>query len=273
MELREYLKIVLRSWWVIIPIVMGALSLSLLFSYTRTPVFESQSTHIIAFTDSSGLVDQADRYYILDLLVGRQQLAVNFCQTIISDNNYFDALRALNIDESMWEPVLDASGNEIAKPQLDLGKYDISCNVLPESSVLLLIVRGTSPQLVKELNNGLAVVGRGKVESIYNNMLTIEVLTSPSVDEGEPISPNHTQNAALGLGLGVVVGLTAALMMDYFRSPLEKMGDASIRDPFTNAYNERYFTKRLAEEVERSHQRNRPISVGLLELKPNEDYS
>lgn len=260
MELREYLRVILRSWWLIIPLTLTALTLTLVFSYTRTPVFEAQSKYVIGFSNESALVDTADRYYILDLLAGRQQIGVNFCSAMTSGDIFGQALNEIGISDEM-----------IAAEQFDPSKYSMNCNVLPESSVLLLITQGPAPLVVERLNLALGDIGTAAAEQIYNGMLTLQTLDSVYLEE-EPISPNHTQNAVLGLALGIVVSLTASLLLEYFRSPLEKIEQASIRDPLTGAYNNRYFEKRLDEEVERSAQRNRPLSVAMLAIKTNEDF-
>lgn len=261
MELRQYLQVVLRAWWIIIPLTLASLTLSLVFSYTRIPTFEATSQYVIAFGGSAASIDRADQYYIIETLVGRQQIPVTACSAITSGDNFGAALAQLGITEQM---VID----EVFDPS----KYNVSCNVLPESSVLLLIVQGPSPRVVEGLNATLGLLGTSSVEGIYNGLITLEIIDRPYL-EPEPVAPDHTQNAVLGTALGIVLSLTLALLQDYFRSPLEKMEGAAIRDPLTNAYNERYFNKRLEEEVERSRQRNRPLSVGLLELKTNEDYS
>lgn len=260
MELRAYVKILLGSIWIIIPMTMLSLTATLLFSYTQQPIYEATSSYIIAFSGTGAEIDQADRYYILDLLVGRQQIGVNFCSAITAGDNVSAALEAIGVTEDL---ILDGT--------VDIDKYAWNCNVLPESSVLLLIVQGPSQEIVLRLNETLGKFGTERAQKIYNSMLTLEVLDSPYLEE-EAISPNHIQNAVLGVALGIGVSLTIALLLDYLRSPAEKMEAASIRDPLTNAYNDRYFQKRLVEEVERSKQRNRPISVALLQLQTNEDF-
>lgn len=260
MELRAYVKILLGSLWIIVPMTMLALTVTLLYSYTQQPIYEATSSYIIAFSGGGQEIDQADRYYILEALVGRQQIGVNFCSAITAGDNVNLALKAIGITDAMIEEEI-----------VDIGKYTWACNVLPESSVLLLIVTGPSQEVVLRLNETLGQFGSERALSLYNNMLALEILDSPYLEE-EPISPNHIQNAVLGVALGIGVSLTIALLMDYFKSPLEKMEAASIREPLTNAYNTRYFIKRMQEEVERSKQRNRPIAVALLELQPNEDY-
>jgi GGDEF domain-containing protein len=42
-------------------------------------------------------------------------------------------------------------------------------------------------------------------------------------------------------------------MLEYLRSPVERLEMASIRHPKLGIYNERYFQLRLIEEINRAH--------------------
>jgi diguanylate cyclase (GGDEF)-like protein len=260
MVLREYFRILIQSLWLIIPMTMATLTGTLYFSFSQQPVYEASASYLIVFGETTSL-DTVDRYYTLESFVGRRQLAVNFCSVIASGDNFGEALNAIGITNEMIE-------NE----EVDIAKWTWNCAVLPESSVLLVSIRGTSYQGVLDLVRVMGDNGRRDVETYYDGLMTFELIEAPFADE-EPVSPNHIQNAVLGMAVGIVVSLTTSLLLYYFRSPAEKMENSAIRDPLTNAYNDRYFQKRLVEEVERSRTRNRPISVALLELNVNEDFS
>lgn len=260
MELREYIRIIFKSIWLIIPLTLLALSGTMWFSYSRQPIYEAQSTYLIAFGQSTGGVDQTDRYYILDGIVGRQQIAVNFCSIITSGDNITAAWEGIGVTQQM-----------IADGVIDIAKYTVNCTVLPESSVLLVITQGPSLELIQRFNSKVGELGKLRAEGAYNQLLTLSTVDA-TFTLPDPVSPNHIQNAALGIVLGILVSVTVALLTEYFRSPSEKLKDLAIRDPLTNAYNMNYFGKRLEEERERARQRNRPLSVGLIEIRPNEDF-
>ncbi len=260
MVLREYFKILIQSLWLIIPMTMASLTATLYFSFNQQPVYEATASYVIVFGNTTGM-DTTDRYYTLESFVGRRQLAVNFCSIIASGDNFGASLEIIGITPEM-----------IASEQIDLRKWSWNCAVLPESSVLLVSIQGTTRDGVLDLIKVMGERGKSAVESYYDGLMTFEVIEAPYSDP-EPVSPNHIQNAVLGVAVGIVVSLTASLLLYYFRSPAEKMENSAIRDPLTNAYNDRYFQKRLVEEVERSKTRNRPISVALLELQVNEDFA
>lgn len=260
MVLREYFKILIQSLWLIIPMTMASLTATLYFSFSQQPVYEATASYVIVFGDATGL-ETTDRFYTLESFVGRRQLAINFCSIIASGDNFGASLEQIGVTPEM-----------IASEQIKISKWTWNCAVLPESTVLLVSVQGTSRQGVLDLVQVMGDNGRRSVEQFYDGLMSFEMIEQPYAEE-EPVSPNHIQNAVLGMAVGIVVSLTASLLLYYFRNPAEKMENSAIRDPLTNAYNDRYFQKRLEEEVERSRTRNRPISVALLELHVNEDFA
>jgi diguanylate cyclase (GGDEF)-like protein len=62
-------------------------------------------------------------------------------------------------------------------------------------------------------------------------------------------------------------------MIEYLQSPLQRLEAQSIRHPLFGIYNERYFRQRFEQELNRAQARNRPISLALLNLIPNEDFA
>jgi diguanylate cyclase (GGDEF)-like protein len=125
--------------------------------------------------------------------------------------------------------------------------------------------------LVKRLNEAIGVAGVSRTNSLYS-FYPLEPLDPVALAEDQ-VSPKHSQNAILGGALGLAVGITLALMVEYLRSPLERLEAMSIRHPQMGVYNERYFKQRLEEETNRAHARLRPISVALVRLHPNEDFA
>jgi diguanylate cyclase (GGDEF)-like protein len=252
MELREYAGIFLRYWWLIIAIPLFALTATLISSYAETPIYESNSTYVTRLNTGQA---PDDAVYSLDILMGRERLFVTYCD-VMSSKIVFDRAAQL-------------AGVGAADPSI-LEPYRISCNPLPTSNVLLLTVKGPAPTLVARLNQAIGLAGMEMVNNLYN-IFPIQPL-DPVALNPDPISPNHTFNAVLGLSLGVIVALTTALLLYYLRSPQENIEALSIRDVRFNLYNKRYFQNRMREEIDRSRAHSRPISVASLRLIPNEDF-
>ncbi len=252
MELREYVRILLKSWWVIISLALVSLTGALLFSYTRTPIYESTSSYIVRLDASDSSVSTT--IYGLDTLARQQRIFSTYCQVLTSQTIRAEAYGIMNVDP--------------AAAHLD--DYGISCNVLPDTNVLKLTVQGASPAVAGRLNEAIGIVGIPHTRGLYN-FFPLEKLDSVSVGD-TPIFPNPTQNGILGAALGIIMGIALAFIIHYLRNPLEKLDGLSIRDRKLGIYNERYFQQRLVEEIHRARARHRPTSVALLRLIPDEDF-
>lgn len=256
MELREYLRIILKSWWLILPVTLLSLTVALSFSYLQTPIYEASSKYITGLSAGVG-TDPGQFIYAFDTLAGRDRLFNTYCELMKSD--------------SAWNRAQQLLGFDPAAPPVDLRLYTRNCTNLPQSNVLQLIVQGPSPQLVRDLNYALGLVGISKANELYP-FFPLAALDAVYL-EPIPVSPSHSRDAILGLAIGIVISVTIALLLDNLRSPLERLESQSIRDPLLNTFNDRYFQQRLTEEVNRARIRYRPLSMVFSRLVPNEDFA
>ncbi len=256
MELREYLRIIVKSWWLIIPITLLSLSVALFFSYQQTPIYQAESKYIpvLSTTLSTGY---DSTLYGFDAMMGNARFYVGLCEVMQSGITLERAYQLVGIDP--------------ATAGIDLSLYKRECSVLPESNVLLVMTTGPSPDLVSALNTAIGLAG---IESSNGRWPTFPLQLLESVYlYPEPISPNHSRDAILGGAIGIVISVTIALVLEHLRSPLERLEAQSIRDPLLNTFNDRYFQQRLTEEVNRARIRYRPLSMVFSRLIPNEDFA
>ncbi len=252
MELKEYIRIIVKGWWWIIPMILVTITLTLLFSYSQTPIYGSTSTYVTGLDTSLGTIDTA--IYGIDTLTGRQRIFVTYCEVLTSHAVTDRALGLLNLS-----------------PQsVSIEEYDIRCNVLPESNVLMLIVEGPAPQLVERLNEAIGLAGIERVNGLYD-YFPIENLDTVSLGE-DPISPNHSTNAILGGTLGIIASVTLAMLLDHFRRPGQQIEALSIRHAHLNVYKDNYFQTRLKQEIHRANVRNRPLCIAFLKVIIFEDF-
>lgn len=251
MELRHYLGILLKRWWLIVPLTLISLTLAMFWSYSRPLVYQSTATYVTRFGE--GLTSVGDTLYALDTFTGRQRLFVTYCEVMKSRTVVDRAMQIGNIDPTL----------------IDWELYSVACNVLPEANVIMVIVRGPNASLVGRLAEAIGVAGTARAGQLYS-FVGLEELDAPEVEEAPG---NRSQQGILGGMIGFVVGVGLAFMLEYLRSPIERIEMASIRHPKLGVYNERYFQQRLAEEINRARSRNRPLSMTLLRLIPTEDFS
>jgi capsular polysaccharide biosynthesis protein len=252
MELREYVKLFTKNLWVIITVTLAATTLTLIFSYQQVPVYESSSTYVARLRSTT---DSFDQVYSLDTLMGRARIQTTYCDLIESHAVWNRSLQLLNLDATTpW-----------------MRAYFVECTVLPESSVLKIIVRGPVPTMVERFNQAIGLAGMERVNTLFPPF-PIEPLDEVTLNP-VPVSPNHFFNTALGGVLGFAVSLALIMGINYMRSPQESLEALSIRDNRFNLYNLRYFQMRLSEEINRSRVRQRPVSMAAIRILPNEDFA
>ncbi len=254
MELREYIRILTKSWWFIIPLTLVALTATLFFSYASQPIYQANSTYVAGLAQSLQTSDSV--LYGLDTLAGRERIFSTYCGVLTSNRVRLLAYELLGVTD----PVA-----------LGLDEYLVQCNVLPESNILLLITEGPAQSFVLRLNEAIGLAGMQRTNELYRPF-PLEALDAPLLEE-EPVYPKYVQNAILGGMLGLVLGITLAFLIEYLRSPLDRLEDLAIRNPILGVYNERYFQRRFEEEIKRARVRNRPISLAFTELLPDEDFA
>lgn len=250
MELRNYFVIVLKRWWIVAPLFLVSLTLSMFLSYQTPMVFQATSTYVTSFDNSVNTVDQT--IYALDTVTQRDRLFVTYCEVMKSNAVRQKAYGLMNINT--------------VENKLD--DYEVNCNVLPQANVVMLIVRGPVEAVVERLNLAIGATGLERANTLYL-YFGLQNLDKVTVEDA---SANPTQQGILGGVLGLAVGVALAFLLDYLQSPIEKMEMSSIKHPKLGVYNERYFQQRLAEEISRSRSRNRPLSVALVRLIPSEGY-
>ncbi len=254
MELREYLRILAKSWWFIIPITLIAVTASLAFSYATTPIYQSTSTYVAGLDPALSSTADAG-IYGLDTLAGRERILPTYCGVLSSDQVREQAYSLLGVAD----PVA-----------LGLDEYLVQCNVMPDSNILLLITEGPATALVVRLNEAIGLAGLARTNELYR-AFPLQRLDNVIL-QPQPVSPNYVQNAVLAGILGLALGITLAFLVEYLRSPLDRLEEISIRNPVLGVYNERYFERRFQEEIQRARGRNRPISLAFTELVPDEDF-
>lgn len=255
MELREYFKILLGKWWLILPLTLMGFTYSLVFSYSQNPTYESVSTYITGVNPNITSQGNTDLIaYVSDVVAGRERIYTTICEVMTSRDVLDKALILLELDAK----------------SIDISEYSATCTNLPDSQALSLAVTGPSPVLVQRLNEAIGRAGMAR-SNTPSNLSYVSSLDSAS--GSEQIGPKYLQNGVLGGALGLVIGVTLALMIEYLQSPLQRLEALSIRHPLFGIYNERYFRQRFEQELNRAQARNRPISLALLNLLPNEDFA
>lgn len=254
MELRQYIRLILKNWWLILAFTLIAVTVTLLFTYAQTPIYQADSTYVTRLNpDAAGNTSDAS-IFGFDTLLNQQRIFVTYCDVMSSSAVQTRALEIANLSNA----------------NINIDDYSTVCTVLPESNVLQLSVTGPAPAVVRNLNQAIGLAGIERINALYPPF-PIEQLDEVALLP-QPISPNIQFNLLLSVALGLTVSIMVILLLEQLRNPLEQVQARSIYDVEYNLYNNRYFKERVGQEIERSRIHARPVTLSLMRLVPNEDF-
>lgn len=246
MEIKLYLKMLQRGWWIILLTALIATASSLIVSFLTVPQYSATARFII--TPSPSLKTSVEVINSLNTL-DRSSVVTTYVEVMNSDKILSDSLAFLNVNPAT---VVD---------------YTVQAVALPSASVLELTVTGSDPKLVADLSNAI-----GQQTIVFSNsinfILSINFLDTATYPVS-PISPRPLSDAGIALLLGVVAGAALAIVSEQIRIPLETFRQRTRLDSVTGVYNLRYFRQAVEEEIAKDA--DGELSVGIIELSGMKD--
>lgn len=240
MELKLYLRMLLRSWWIVALTALAAVTAALLNAYLATPQYSTQARFLIS---PSKLLSPADFTRILE--------GGNFVPTFAEIWNSNTAF--------------DRTGEALQMAPSDLNDYSRSAVIAPSAQVIELTVTGPNPVQAALIANTLGAFAMADTNDNFGSVVSISVLDAaqaPRLDR--PISPQPARDAGLALALGLVIGSVLAIGREQLRIPLEALRRRTTIDGESSAFNHAYFQRNLEDELARN--RTGQVSLGLVQL-------
>jgi diguanylate cyclase (GGDEF)-like protein len=240
MEIRLYIRMLIRGWWIILLTTLAAVNVALIASYLTTPIYTASATFVVSPTTDLLGKDIVNSLDTLD----KRSIVSTYAEFINSRRIYLDALQVLQLQEVSMED------------------YIIQTVVLPDANILVLTVSGPDPQLAALLANTMGQRGINYISLIYR-AFDLSFL-DPAISPTEPSSPQPVRDTVLALALGLVGGMALAILSEQIRTPLEAYRHRLRIDSVTGVNNNRHFRtileKVLAEKPEET------LSIGIIEL-------
>jgi len=247
MEIRLYFQKLRRGWWIIILTTLVAMAAALGISYIMVPNYEAVARFII--TPGSVLITGNEVLNSLQAL-DRQSVAATYAEVVNSNRVYNDALTSLQLQASQVE------------------EYSYEVEVLANTSVLELRVTGPDAQIATRLANALGnqtILFTRSLNQVYN----VDFLDRAGVPD-EPISPKPLINAGLAVVLGLIGGVTLAILNEQLRVPIETLLHRFQLDDTTGVYNSAHFRRLVEEEISGSSED--VFTLGIVELSGLREY-
>ena len=187
----------LRAHWLLISIsVLVCTGLAGALAWTRPPTYAAETQLYVSTSFPSSGVSSTERYAAILL---SQQRAVSYTQLIASP------------------PVLQAINNRLGL-SLSLEEFRAKVSaVRPDGTVLInLTVTDRSPQLARAIAQAAAIELPRFLESLEGKQTSpVKVsVTSPAQLPTQPVSPQKKLYLVLGMILGLVIGVGAAVIRE-----------------------------------------------------------
>ena len=243
MNIKMYLRMIQKGWWIIALAVLAAMNVTLIIDMFSSPVYEATTRMIV--------LPNADSFAGKDFISSLTSLDNSSIVTTYAD--VFDS----EFNQQAFIATLNLTDDEIAA-------YTQSTVILPDSNVLEIYVTGPNPDVVAEWANGVARTGIDYMKTLYQvyevNILDVAVVPV------EPISPKPVRDVSLGAVLGLMVGAILAILRDQLRIPLEAYRQRRLIDAQSSAYNREYFETLIIEQTDKSKEEEGVFSLVMIKL-------
>jgi len=242
MELKRYLKVLFRWWWLALVAFLTVTTASMVFTYTQTPSYEATASLVVSPAAA-----------VAELPEVRASLSVLDTDII---NTYAEIAQSRTILEQAW--------SDLDVPPETRWRFKARSSVLQQTNLVLITVAGPDPAIVHEATNAIA---RHTVDYVSNLYEVYELkLLDAAARPHSPVSPNKKLNLLLGFVLGIGTAIAFTFVAEYLRAPIEEMEQLSLMDAQTGAYKRSYFLHRLREEVSRSNRHQRPFTISRMRV-------
>jgi diguanylate cyclase (GGDEF)-like protein len=241
MELKVYLRVLARKWWLTLPIFLIAFTSTVVFTFAQRPTYEATATFVVA---PGGYFENFA--YGLDLLSRRSEISSTYAEVANS------------------RLVKNLAAEELGLSPGQRESLSVNGRLLAGTNVLAITAYGNDPILVRDFANLVGDKMVLYVEDLYEafELQPLDQATIPT----SPIAPDKKLNLALGGILGLILGMGIAFLAEYLQAPLEHVANFGILDSETGAYNKDYFLQRLREEMSRANRNSYPLSLALMNV-------
>jgi diguanylate cyclase (GGDEF)-like protein len=249
MEIKIYLQMIRRGWWIIMLTSLVSIFVALLFAYFATPLYQATTRFVVS--PNPDVIESKD---IVDSLatLDRRSIITTYAEFMSSDRVYNETITDLRLNSE------------------ELVSYHLTTVVLPETNILELSVEGPDPQTCALLANAIGQRGVQYIRQLYQ-VYEISAL-DPAFVPVYPFSPQPIRSAVLALALGAVLGVAMAIISEQLRVPLEALRQRTAIDSASSAYNRRYFERLLEGENIRAREATDIFSLCLIRLDGLSDF-
>ena len=248
METRHYLQLLRKGWWIVPLTALIALNTAFIVAYFTEPTYLVSAKFIVSPNPS--VVTEYDVVNSLEAL-DKRSIVATYGEFLNSRRIYLSALEALGVAPDTMED------------------YTLVAVVLPEANILELTVTGPNPQLAASIANMVGSLTIDYVSHLYRayDVSVLDAAVAPDI----PISPQPIRDAGLALALGIIAGVSLAILSEQIRVPLDTYRNRLRMDTATGVYKRQYFERLVENELTQNP--DEALSLGIVELSGLEELS
>ncbi|GAA1666449.1 polysaccharide biosynthesis tyrosine autokinase [Microbacterium lacus] len=213
MELSDYIRVLRKSWLIIVAAALVGVAAAAAYSLTRTPIYSSES-QVFVSTQGAGTI-------------GELQQGNTFSQARVT------TYTNLATTPLVLQPVIDELGLDLTPAEL---ANQVSASNAVNTTIISIAAKDADPALAAEIANAVSTSLTTTVEQIETPAGTdVSPVRLTSVTEAQPglspVSPNVPMNLVLGGLIGLALGIGIAVLREVLDTRVRTQRDvASVTD-------------------------------------------
>jgi capsular polysaccharide biosynthesis protein len=218
MELKAYIKILLRRWFIALPIILITLGATTWYTLQQPITYSAKATYV-ARLDSRSMNDQ-DVASALDILSRRAEIATTYSEVAKSRR------------------IKNFAASQIGLSQSERQSMSVNSRVIAGTNLLEISTVGGDPEMVSEFTNAIGEATIAYVRDLYEayELVSLDDAVTPGAPARRPLV-----NIFLGGLAGLVLGLGVAFLSEYLSSPeaqtrKERATEEFEEEPFEGGY-------------------------------------
>lgn len=196
MEVKLFIRMLQKGWWIVALTALSAVCAALITSYFATPIYRA-STRFVVLPNPTYLGGESNVIYSLDTL---DSVITTYAEILNSPTIYDQTISALQLG------------------QADLAEYSHNAVALPDTNIIEISVQGPNPETVALLANTIGLKVVEYVTGLYKiyDMTLLDAAVKPTV----PISPQPLRDAGVAAVVGLALGVALAITRELLRTPM-----------------------------------------------------
>ncbi len=252
MELKDYVRIVRKRWWLVAATFVATTILTLIFVNGQPSVYESSTTLVVR--PRTTISEDAVR--AIDTLSRRVEITTTYASIARS------------------RLIKDRAIDRLGLTAEERSGLKVTSKVVTGSNLLEIGVQGTDPDTVAVFAAAVGIETAAYIAGLDEafKLTTLDDARTPR----NPIDANKRFTVILGAAFAFLLGVGLALVVEQLRWPvfdatrfsrtLRSADRFNIIDRETGVHNEAYLWMRYDQELARSR-RSGPVCVGFLKIQ------